>query len=308
MRRSRQRALRAKRAASSCPRTVRESRSRAWRPRGTWRRSCRTCSRTPRSTHSREGGLTRDLEDSPGGILFRVKDTGIGIPKDAIPKLFTEYFRATNARDMERHGTGLGLALVQRLVRKYGGRTASIASSTAERWWRYCCRPKAGLERSSRESGTDEDRRRARLPEGRDGLDRRHPEHARNRRDGARVARHGGNQRRVHLVLPRPGRWRHDLRLRGDGKLRRSARQGRGDPRRRRCEEGRHQRGSLRLAVFGPHFREIPNVASQVFKALAEAGINILAISTSVSSVTCVFKQERLSEGLASLRGRFEIP
>jgi aspartate kinase len=62
------------------------------------------------------------------------------------------------------------------------------------------------------------------------------------------------------------------------------------------------------LAVFGPHFREIPNVASQVFKALAEVGINILAISTSVSSVTCVFKQEKLSEGLASLRGRFEIP
>ncbi len=68
------------------------------------------------------GRIDARLEDSPGGILFRVKDTGIGIPKDAIPKLFTEYFRATNARDMERHGTGLGLALVQRLVRKYGGR------------------------------------------------------------------------------------------------------------------------------------------------------------------------------------------
>ena len=62
------------------------------------------------------------------------------------------------------------------------------------------------------------------------------------------------------------------------------------------------------LAVFGPHFREIPNVASQVFKALAEVGINILAISTSVSSVTCVFKQESLAEALTSLRSRFEIP
>lgn len=69
-----------------------------------------------------KGRIDARLEDSPGGILFRVKDTGIGIPKDSIPKLFTEYFRAPNAREMERHGTGLGLALVQRLVRKYGGR------------------------------------------------------------------------------------------------------------------------------------------------------------------------------------------
>jgi signal transduction histidine kinase len=68
------------------------------------------------------GRIDARIEDSPGGILFRVKDTGIGIPKDSLPKLFTEYFRATNAREMERHGTGLGLALVQRLVRKYGGR------------------------------------------------------------------------------------------------------------------------------------------------------------------------------------------
>ncbi len=62
------------------------------------------------------------------------------------------------------------------------------------------------------------------------------------------------------------------------------------------------------VAVFGPHFREIPNIASQVFIALAEAGINILAISTSVSSVTCVVKQSRLDDALVSLRGRFDIP
>jgi aspartate kinase len=62
------------------------------------------------------------------------------------------------------------------------------------------------------------------------------------------------------------------------------------------------------VAVFGPHFGEIPNVASRIFRALAEAGINILAISTSVSSVTCVFDQKRLNEGVASLRSHFDIP
>jgi aspartate kinase len=62
------------------------------------------------------------------------------------------------------------------------------------------------------------------------------------------------------------------------------------------------------VAVFGPHFREIPNIASRIFKALAEAGVNILAISTSVSSVTCVFDQEHLTAALASLRGHFDVP
>jgi signal transduction histidine kinase len=68
------------------------------------------------------GDVEVSLDDSPGGISFRVTDTGIGIPKEALPRLFTEYFRAPNAKQMERHGTGLGLALVQKLVRKYNGK------------------------------------------------------------------------------------------------------------------------------------------------------------------------------------------
>lgn len=68
------------------------------------------------------GRIDARLDDSPGGVVFRVKDTGIGIPRDALARLFTEYFRAPNAKQMERHGTGLGLALVQKIVRKYGGR------------------------------------------------------------------------------------------------------------------------------------------------------------------------------------------
>ncbi|MBM3288409.1 MAG: HAMP domain-containing histidine kinase [Candidatus Eisenbacteria bacterium] len=70
----------------------------------------------------RGGRITATLEDSPGGVLFRVLDTGIGIPKDSLPRLFVEYYRAPNAREIERHGTGLGLALVQKLLRKYMGR------------------------------------------------------------------------------------------------------------------------------------------------------------------------------------------
>lgn len=65
--------------------------------------------------------------------------------------------------------------------------------------------------------------------------------------------------------------------------------------------------GLVGLAVFGPHFREIPAVAGRVFRALADAGVNILAISTSVSSVTSVFEEARLDDALAALHAKFEI-
>ena len=67
------------------------------------------------------------------------------------------------------------------------------------------------------------------------------------------------------------------------------------------------QEGLVAVAVFGPHFREIPAVAGRIFRAFADAGVNILAISTSVSSVTSVFEESRLDPALASLRKRFDL-
>ncbi|MGE5360504.1 MAG: ATP-binding protein [Bacteroidales bacterium] len=50
-----------------------------------------------------------------------VRDTGIGIPSQALPHLFEEFFRAPNARAVQERGTGLGLAIVKTLVeRQYG--------------------------------------------------------------------------------------------------------------------------------------------------------------------------------------------
>ena len=50
-----------------------------------------------------------------------VSDTGIGIPEDALPNLFQEFFRAKNAKAIEEAGTGLGLSIVKDLVERYGG-------------------------------------------------------------------------------------------------------------------------------------------------------------------------------------------
>jgi signal transduction histidine kinase len=52
---------------------------------------------------------------------IEISDTGIGIPEEDIPRLFTEFYRADNARAIEEMGTGLGLAIVKEIVDKHGG-------------------------------------------------------------------------------------------------------------------------------------------------------------------------------------------
>jgi len=54
-------------------------------------------------------------------IEVQVRDTGIGIPAGEIKDLFTEFYRASNAREVEREGTGLGLSIASEIVKRHGG-------------------------------------------------------------------------------------------------------------------------------------------------------------------------------------------
>jgi len=57
-------------------------------------------------------------------VTVSIIDTGIGIPREAIPRLFERFYRVS---DTERHGpkgTGLGLYLVQWIVKTHGGSIA----------------------------------------------------------------------------------------------------------------------------------------------------------------------------------------
>ncbi len=56
------------------------------------------------------------------GILVEVADTGIGIPEEEQKQIFDEFYRASNARDVERDGTGLGLSIVKHIVNRHGGK------------------------------------------------------------------------------------------------------------------------------------------------------------------------------------------
>lgn len=54
-------------------------------------------------------------------IIFKVTDAGIGVPKAEQPKLFTKFFRATNARRQRPDGTGIGLYMAKKVIIAHGG-------------------------------------------------------------------------------------------------------------------------------------------------------------------------------------------
>ena len=51
-----------------------------------------------------------------------VKDSGMGVPKEFLAKLFEKFQRADNSMTAEVQGTGLGLAICKRIVEDHGGK------------------------------------------------------------------------------------------------------------------------------------------------------------------------------------------
>lgn len=68
-----------------------------------------------------------DEAGKPFAVEFVVKDSGIGIPADEIPHLFTRFFRASNAEKALVPGTGLGLSIVKKFVEDHGGSISVIS-------------------------------------------------------------------------------------------------------------------------------------------------------------------------------------
>ena len=66
-----------------------------------------------------EGTVTVRVTERDNDIQVEVMDTGIGIPPEDLPRLFHDFFRASN---VETKGTGLGLSIAKRIVETHGGK------------------------------------------------------------------------------------------------------------------------------------------------------------------------------------------
>ena len=73
--------------------------------------------------YNRENGsVVIDGEIDGGFIRYRIKDTGIGISSEHLPKVFDDFYRADDERTKKISGTGLGLTIAKKIVNSHFGR------------------------------------------------------------------------------------------------------------------------------------------------------------------------------------------
>ncbi|WP_437299692.1 ATP-binding protein [Sorangium sp. So ce426] len=75
-----------------------------------------------------EGEIAVSLRAHPDHVELTVRDTGTGIPSEELPRIFERFHRVHGARGRSIEGTGIGLSLVQELVKAHGG---SLRASSA---------------------------------------------------------------------------------------------------------------------------------------------------------------------------------
>lgn len=80
--------------------------------------------------YSPKGGRIRVIcREEDKQLLVDIQDEGLGIPAEAIPHLFTKFYRVDNSDRREIGGTGLGLAIVQEIVNIHHGEIAVTSES-----------------------------------------------------------------------------------------------------------------------------------------------------------------------------------
>jgi signal transduction histidine kinase len=71
------------------------------------------------------GQISLRLETTGSTAVLHVRDSGPGIPTEALPRLFERFYRADKSRSRQEGGSGLGLPIARQLAQAHGGELAA---------------------------------------------------------------------------------------------------------------------------------------------------------------------------------------
>lgn len=71
---------------------------------------------------SSDGNVEVRAKNHDDNVLVEIADSGIGIPEEELSRIFDEFYRASNAREVEKDGTGLGLSIAKQIIERHSGK------------------------------------------------------------------------------------------------------------------------------------------------------------------------------------------
>jgi signal transduction histidine kinase len=74
-----------------------------------------------------DGRIFLSATDDENEVVFRIRDTGIGITPEMLPRIFDLFTQLPGAIDRSDGGVGIGLAIVDHLVRLHGGTIQALS-------------------------------------------------------------------------------------------------------------------------------------------------------------------------------------
>ncbi|OGW81209.1 MAG: hypothetical protein A3G33_05875 [Omnitrophica bacterium RIFCSPLOWO2_12_FULL_44_17] len=69
-----------------------------------------------------KGKIVWEIRNHQNVLFVKISDTGIGIPREDLPRIFEEFYRAGNAKEREKKGTGLGLSITKAIAEMHHGK------------------------------------------------------------------------------------------------------------------------------------------------------------------------------------------
>ena len=76
--------------------------------------------------------ITIETTEKNDKVFVSVKDTGIGIPKDSLKKIWERFYKTDLSRGKDKRGTGLGLSIVKEIIQAHGENINCISTERSE--------------------------------------------------------------------------------------------------------------------------------------------------------------------------------